>query len=182
MFDLIDSREHTCCFTGHRKIPNERVNRLYEAISFEMSWLVSHGIVEFYAGGALGFDTIAALAVIDARNHNPRLKLNLALPCPEQAHGWNAQERETYDYILSAADSIYYCSEHYHNGVMQLRNRFMVEHSSICVCYYDKSLNNSSVTRGGTLYTVNYARKMGLKLLNLGDEPPYESELEFDFR
>ena len=179
---LIDLREHTCCFTGHRKIPNERVNHLYEAVRLEMSWLISHGIVEFYTGGALGFDTIAALAVLDARNRNPGLKLNLALPYPEQAQSWKAQERETYDYILSAADNICYSSEHYHGGVMHLRNRYMVEHSSICVCYYDKSLDNGSNRRGGTLYTVNYARQLGLKLLNLGDEPPYDSQLEFDFR
>ena len=180
--DLTDLREHTCCFTGHRKIPKERVNRLYEDVSLEVNWLISHGIVEYYTGGALGFDTIAALAVLEVRNRNPGLKLNLALPCPEQAQNWKPQDQETYKYILNAADSVYYSSDHYHGGVMHLRNRFMVEHSSICVCYYDKSLDDGTNRLGGTLYTVNYARQLGLTLLNLGDEPPYDSQLEFDFR
>ena len=45
---------------------------------------------------------------------------------------------------------------------MHKRNRHLVDHSSICVCYLTED-------RGGTAYTVNYAKKQGLKVINLAD-------------
>ena len=40
------------------------------------------------------------------------------------------------------------------------RNRHLVNHSSACICYLEKPT-------GGTAYTVNYARKCGLQIINL---------------
>lgn len=48
-----------------------------------------------------------------------------------------------------------YCKQAFH-----IRNRYMVDHSSRLICYYDGQL-------GGTDYTVNYARKKGLDIINL---------------
>jgi uncharacterized phage-like protein YoqJ len=172
--------ETACCFTGHRKIPKHYLGRLYENLNLEISWLISHGITEFYAGGALGFDTIAELSVLRARRANPIVKLHLALPCMEQKKFWKQRDIEVYDYILSNADSVVYLSEHYHAGAMHKRNRYLVEKSAYCVCYYDRS--NPDVINGssGTLYTVNYARKLGLTLINLCDEPPDDCQIEFN--
>ena len=43
---------------------------------------------------------------------------------------------------------------------MQKRNRHLVDNSSACICYLTKSA-------GGTAYTVNYARRMGLRIINI---------------
>ena len=51
-------------------------------------------------------------------------------------------------------------SEAYTQGCMHRRNRHLVDHSSVCICY----LTGSS---GGTAYTVNYARKQGLEIINI---------------
>lgn len=53
-----------------------------------------------------------------------------------------------------------YTAQQYTKGCMHKRNRHLVDNSSVCVCY----LNRES---GGTAYTVNYAKKNGLEIINL---------------
>ena len=43
---------------------------------------------------------------------------------------------------------------------MLKRNRHLVDNSSACVCYLTES-------KGGTAYTVDYARRSGIKIVNL---------------
>jgi hypothetical protein len=45
---------------------------------------------------------------------------------------------------------------------MQKRNRHLVDNSSVCICYLTKPT-------GGTAYTVNYARRSGLQVINMAE-------------
>ena len=53
-----------------------------------------------------------------------------------------------------------YTSQEYTKGCMHKRNRHLVDHSSVCVCYLTKK-------DGGTAYTVDYAERQGLEVINL---------------
>ena len=152
-------KEKTCCFTGHRKIdlPLEIVQQRLENI---ITKLVNDGVIYYGAGGALGFDTVAALTIIKLRETNPSIKLILVLPCKEQTKGWNDSDIGIYNYILSQADKVVYTSEKYYAGCMHKRNRHLVDNSSYCICYLEKD-------SGGTAYTVNYAINAGLKVYNI---------------
>lgn len=57
----------TCCFTGHRRIPPEAIAPLRERLEAEIESLIRQGVRYFGAGGALGFDTLAAEAVLDLK-------------------------------------------------------------------------------------------------------------------
>ena len=61
-------------------------------------------------------------------------------------------------------------SDHYFNGCMQKRNRFLADISSLCICYLTKNT-------GGTAYTVRYAQKEGLKIVNITDLIPLDKRL-----
>ncbi|MCI8388873.1 MAG: DUF1273 domain-containing protein [Clostridiales bacterium] len=172
--------DFACCFTGHRKIPDNRVAELYKLLDVEVSWMIAHGITTYYAGGALGFDTIAALTVIDAKKRNQGITLNLAIPCPGQTRGWSPRDVEIYNYIMECADTVTYLAKHYYNGVMQLRNRYMVDHSQYCVCYCSSDIG-SKTGRGGTLYTARYAIKQGVQLVNVHSGASDTAALEFAF-
>lgn len=180
---MTEQRDAACCFTGHRKIPSEKLPELVHKLEIELKWLVSHGITEFYAGGALGFDTIAELVVLKMKRQNQPVHLHLELPCPDQCRYWSPNEIAAYKGIMELADSVSYCSDHYYSGVMHVRNRAMVDKSAYCVCYYDRDVASAGgkPPSGGTLYTVNYARRMGLSLINLCDEPPDDGQLEFSY-
>lgn len=112
---------------------------------------IEKGYQYFGAGGALGFDTLAANTVLELKNIYPHIKLILVLPCKEQTKGWKQYDIDEYERIRSKADKVVYTAEHYYNGCMQKRNRHLVDNSSLCICYLTKET-------GGTAYTVRYAR------------------------
>ena len=174
-------KDKTCCFTGHRRVADSKLPEIVKKLRLEIEFLQSYGINNFVAGGALGFDTLAALAVLLQKQKSDDIYLHLMLPCHNQCFRWKERDIAIYNNILERADSKVYLSDHYHGGVMQLRNRAMVDASDYCICYFDEDAVSSAKTGGGTLYTVNYARKKGLCIVNLWDEPPEDVQLTFDF-
>ena len=54
----------------------------------------------------------------------------------------------------------HYVCDDYAPGCMFMRNRAMVDMSSICVSFQKRE-------RGGTAYTVSYARRQGVRVINL---------------
>ncbi|MCL2083953.1 MAG: DUF1273 domain-containing protein [Oscillospiraceae bacterium] len=147
----------TCCFTGHRKLPKDKTEKIQNRLELEIVSLIRQGVVFFRNGGGAGFDLMAASAVIKARERNPAVKLIMVLPCRDQPERW--YDKKIYDHILKQADEIVYASDKYHNGCMRVRNRSLVNQSRYCVCYLVKPA-------GGTFYTVNYAMKKNLKIIN----------------
>ena len=152
----------TCCFTGHRDIPSDMIPKLTLMLRSELTDLIESGYCCFCAGGALGFDTIAAQTVLDLKKTYPHIKLILVLPCETQAKSWNTDDRRIYEDIKSKADEVIYTSREYYRGCMHKRNRHLVNCSRVCVCYLKKS-------SGGTAYTVDYARKKGCSVRNIAE-------------
>ncbi|MCR5296628.1 MAG: DUF1273 domain-containing protein [Clostridiales bacterium] len=152
--------ESTACFTGHRLIPAAEKDRVIRRLDDAVSRAYRDGYRRFICGGALGFDTMAAQAVIRFRRGHPDVSLVLAVPCAGQADRWSEAEKKTYSDILLEADTVCELSPAYYDGCMLARNQFMVNHSSLCVCYLKHF-------RGGTGYTVRYAVSRQLKLVNL---------------
>ena len=69
--------------------------------------------------------------------------------------------------LLRQADEAIYTADTYSRWCMFQRDRYLVDHSAYCLCYW----NRAQGERGGTAYTVGYARKRGLEVENLGDFP-----------
>ena len=153
-------KEKTCCFTGHRKIPPSEYKCIAERLQKRIINFIENGVIYFGAGGALGFDTLAALCVIELKKQYPRIRLILVLPCPEQTKGWSETDKYTYSQIYNKSDKVIYTAKKYYGGCMQKRNRHLVDNSDYCICYLTDS-------KGGTAYTVNYADKKGLKIFNI---------------
>ena len=70
----------TCCFTGHRKIPPAQYQKIAQRLKLEIEALIKRCVVYFGVGGALGFDTIAAEAVLELRKKYPQIRLILVSP------------------------------------------------------------------------------------------------------
>ena len=156
-------KQNACCFTGHRKIPAQEMQAVTACLRRELEKLAAQGVTEFYAGGAQGFDTIAALAVLDMKKRGEKVRLHLVLPYPGQAKGWPQDDVEAYERIKAEADEVETIGEHYFRGCMQIRNRRLVDESRYCLCYLTQD-------KGGTHYTVKYAQKSGLTVINCAPE------------
>ena len=135
-----------------RKIEKKLEETLYQ--------LIQEGYRFFGAGGALGFDTIAALTVLELKKKYNDIKLILVLPCKNQTRGWSDKDVSIYEKIMSQADKVVYTQEHYDRGCMFKRNRHLVDNSSVCVCYLTEA-------KGGTAYTVDYAKQKGKRIINI---------------
>lgn len=153
-------RSRTCCFTGHRQIPLEKRAEIAGQLERVIVSLYQRGVRFYGAGGALGFDCLAAQTVLRLRKSCPGMKLILVLPCLMQTRGWPAADVAEYERIKGLADKVVYTSQAYTVGCMHKRNRHLVDNSSVCVCYLTKD-------SGGTAYTVRYARERGLEVINL---------------
>ncbi len=155
-------RERTCCFTGHRNIPSEDLRLICKKTEDIVESLINKGYVYFGAGGALGFDTIAANTVLRLKERYSQIKLILVLPCLSQTRGWAQTDVDEYERIKVQADKVVYTSQEYTRGCMHKRNRHLVDNSSACIAYLTED-------KGGTAYTGDYAAKHGLKVINVAN-------------
>lgn len=153
----------TCCFTGHREIPAGKYAEIKKRLEKEIEILIHQDVIYFTDGGALGFDTLAALTVLEFRKQYPQIKLIMVLPCKEQDKMWSDSDKRIYASILERADKIIYTSEYYHRGCMHIRNRYLADCSGHCIAYLEKPT-------GGTAYTVNYIQKKGIKVINVAED------------
>ncbi len=150
----------SCCFTGHRKIDSDEYTMIVEKLELKIIELIENGIIYFRCGGALGFDTLVAKLIINLKIKYPYIKLVLILPCIEQTKWWKEEDKEIYKYIIDNSDEVLYTSKNYFRGCMFKRNRMLVDHSRVCICY----LKNNN---GRTYYTVKYAKEKGLIVYNV---------------
>ena len=158
-----DKRAQTCCFTGHRKIPHEQFAHIQKRLKETIQELIQKGVIYYGAGGALGFDTLAARTVLKMKEDYPEIKLILVLPCVSQADRWDVSDREAYEEIKQMADKVVYISQDYTRVCMHKRNRHLVDNSGTCICYLTETI-------GGTAYTVGYAKSAGVRVINLADD------------
>lgn len=156
-----DLKKQTCCFTGHRALPSEDY-AIKSRLKVVIESAVQKGYRFFGTGGALGFDTIAAQTVLELKSKYPHIRLILVLPCVNQTSGWKQADIDEYERIKALADKVVYTSMEYYSGCMYKRNRHLVDHSSLCICYLTR-------LSGGTAYTVRYAESKNITVFNLAD-------------
>ena len=90
----MDYRAQTCFFSGHRKLPNDQLKEIEQRLEEEIVRCINAGYRFFGAGGALGFDTMAAQKIIELKAIYPDIKLILVLPCVSQTRGWKSEDVE----------------------------------------------------------------------------------------
>ena len=151
-------RENSCAFSGHRLLGSDFDGELLERIIFR---LIKRGFNTFYCGMAMGFDLFAGETVVKLREqYGAEVRLIACIPHPYQSEKFSYRDKVRYAALLSQCDEKIIFSDRYVQGCMHARDRYMVDNSSAIVCYLRK-------TRGGTYYTVNYARMSGLNVIEI---------------
>ncbi len=151
----------TCCFTGHRKIPVNRITEMKKSIISEVNKLIAQDVIYYGTGGALGFDTIAAQTILEMKKDYPQIKLILIIPCKNQADNWNYEDRILYEDIKNRADKVVYLADNYEQGCMLKRNIHMVNNSKYVIAAWDGR------KQGGTYYTLKYAQELNRNIILL---------------
>ena len=151
------TREKTCCFTGHRILAGD-FNE--DVLARGIEYLIGQGVDTFICGGAIGFDTVCALAVLEAKKNHPEISLHIYAPCNNQSEKWSKSDIILYKKILKTADFVDMPSVPYFNDCMKIRNYKMVDASAYCICYMN-------TPRSGTGQTYSYAKRQGLTVFNI---------------
>lgn len=159
----------TVCFSGHRigRLPQtaEGIQSLRKKLYNEIDKAVRNGQYTFLFGGCYGFDLLCAETVLFRKRvivsrNDSKICLVAVLPFEGQADRWNEKQRDAYFNTLGQCDEVITLHKHYAPDVYHERNRYLADHSGKLVCYYDGG-------HGGTEYTVSYAQKQGLEIVNL---------------
>ena len=163
-------KDTCCCFTGHRKIRKEETVRLRAQVRELALRYMELGMTDFLVGGAIGFDMLAAEVLIDLREKEGKaLRLVSVLPFLQWRAGWPKEAAEREDRILEKSDEILIPAEGYSKQAYLRRDRRMVDASAVCIAYCCRKT-------GGTAYTVRYARKRGVPVVNIAERAPEELE------
>ena len=127
--------------------------------------MIEKGVDTFICGGALGFDTEAAIEVLKLKKKKYKeIKLHIYAPCQGQDAKWNSRDQRLYKEILSRADYVDMPNTLYNNQCMKVRTYKMVDSSAYLIAYYDGTFAS------GTGQTVRYGEKCGLEIVNLYNE------------
>ena len=141
-------------------IPDAHYTRLEDLLERAIEFAYSEGCREFYTGGALGFDTMAAKKIISYRMSHSDVRLIVAVPCENQAEKWSDDAKSIYEYILSNADEVIFCSNEYTKDCMRRRNEYLADTCDVLIAYCGRFTS-------GAAQTVRMAEKKGKTVYNL---------------
>ena len=169
----MESKEHTCCFFGHRKIEvtDELVSRLKEVVE---NLITEKKVDAFLFGSKSQFDKLCLHIVTEVKKKYPHIRrIYVRAEFPYIDEDYTV-------YLLKSYDHTYYPKRLINSGkaVYVERNYEMIDNSSYCVIYYDENYmlprrKNSKrdlfdyQPKSGTKLAYDYAVKKGLTILNL---------------
>ena len=162
----------TCCFTGHRSFSwkDDTEHPQHKALLAKLERVIdlalAKGAAHFICGNAIGVDTWAAELVLKKKRAQPQIFLEIALPfaghnaMPFAGHNANEPACQR---VQQKADLVHVVGRAKNRRLAFFeRNRYMVDHSDLLIAVYCKSH-----ARGGTIATMEYAKKQGIEVIEI---------------
>lgn len=115
---------------------------------------IKYGLKTFLTGMAEGFDMIGAEILFELRK-SYNIKVIAIVPCLGQELGWKPSQQERYKRILSQCDDVIVLSDHYYKNCMNDRNKYMVDHSSVCIACWNGGPSGTGNTKGLKIRIIN---------------------------
>ena len=129
---------HRVCFTGHRPEKLKQTESvIVKALEAAIKEAISDGKNVFISGMARGVDIWAAEIVLRLRKEGANVKLICASPYEGFKRGWSAEWQRRYNVILAAADLVRFICPGYSRACFQIRNEWMVDHSSLVIAVFN---------------------------------------------
>lgn len=153
-----EMRLHCACFTGHRPEKlTQPESEIIAGLEQEIKKAYTDGINVFITGMARGVDIWAAEIVLKLRKEHKDIKLICASPYEGFEKKWSADWQKRYNAIWKSADLQRFICPGFSMGCFQIRNEWMVNHSTRVIAVFNGE-------RGGTMNTVRYAQKNDVPL------------------
>lgn len=146
-------KEHTCCVTGHRDIPADKIQYVQMKLRQELLQAIQSGYTHFISGFAAGVDLIFAGIVADLKRECP-ITLEAAIPYPGRMN----TPDEVFQCLLKECDIVKVHTDRYSKSCYMVRNRYMIDCSALVIAVHDDRKS------GGTAATIGYANRKGCDL------------------
>ena len=168
-----DSRKHTCCFFGHRKIieTEELVMKIYSETE---NLIINNNVHTFLFGSRSQFDDLCYRVTSKLKEKYPHIKRIYV-----RAEFPDINKKYT-KYLLRKYEETYFPDKVRGAGKASYieRNFEMIKNSTYCICYYDKNYTvprkNTKATnltghqaKSGTAIAYNYAVKKSKIVINM---------------
>ncbi len=170
---IVESKEYTCCFFGHRKIDvtDELIRRMKETVE---NLITEKKIDTFLFGSKSEFDELCLKVVTELKNKHPHIRrIYVRAEFPYIDESYTA-------YLLQNYEHTYYPERIINAGKAAYveRNYEMIDNSSYCVICYDENYMPPRRRNGkrnvfdyqpssGTKLAYNYAVKKNITVINL---------------
>ena len=132
------------CFTGHRP---EKLNRSEKSVLDGLETAIRQAIVDgsnvFISGMARGVDIWAAEIVLQIRSEGEDIKLICASPYRGFEKNWSIDWQRRYNNVIEAADLVRFICPNYSKSCFQIRNEWMVDHSSRVIAVFNGQLGGT---------------------------------------
>lgn len=147
-----------CALTGHRQIePGFSLDLLQKYLE-EM---LENGVDTFYCGMAIGFDLYCAHFLLQLKERYS-FRLVACIPYAGQSDRFSPQWKQIYRRCVEDADEAVVLNDTYTRQCMSERNRYMVDRADFVFAYCTQK-------KGGTAFTVRYARSKGKRVFFYGE-------------
>ena len=146
-------KEHTCCVTGHRNIPADKIQYVQIQLRQELLQAIQSGYTHFISGFAAGVDLIFAGIVADLKREYP-ITLEAVIPYPGRMN----TPDEVFQCLLKECDIVKVHTDRYSKGCYMVRNRYMIDCSALVIAVHDGRKS------GGTAATIGYVNRKGCDL------------------
>lgn len=141
-------KEHTCCVTGHRDIPADKIQYVQMQLRQELLQAIQSEYTHFISGFAAGVDLIFARIVADLKREYP-ITLEAAIPYPGRMN----TPDEVFQCLLKECDIVKVHTDRYSKSCYMVRNRYMIDCSALVIAVHDGRKS------GGTAATIRYANR-----------------------
>lgn len=142
-----------CCFFGHKDAPASVISSL----EYTVEDLVQNaGINEFLVGNQGGFDGMVHRVLKKMKSRYPSITYHVVL-------AYMPKEKDEYP-LCEYGETLFPCGIESSppKFAISWRNKWMVQEANVVVCYVNHSW-------GGAAQFVEYARKQGKTIINIGD-------------
>lgn len=156
-----EMRLHRCCFTGHRP---EKLQRAENDIRFnlknEILRAIDDNLTVFISGMSRGVDIWAAEIVLQLKEEGYPVRLICAIPYPGFEHNWSSAWQSQYNTLINHADLVRYICSCYKKECFQIRNQWIVNHSSRVIAVFNGQPS-------GTKNTIDYALQQNVPVVKI---------------
>lgn len=140
----------TCCITGHRDIPKNKLDYVYTNLEEKIQQAIDDGFTRFISGFADGADLMFIEILAKKKQQLPGLSLEAAIPYANRINEGGQVLKD----LLAQCDKIKIISKDFKIESFAIRNKYLVDNSQRVIAIYDGR------TTGGTFFTIKYAIKM----------------------